>query len=221
MNMRYSIIACALAAVAAPASAVTLVNGNNVLTGTTVAAEPQLAGTIVEDEVSAFSFAAGNGILSGSVQSRVILADDGTYDFSWRITDTAYTGTDGERVRSLRLGGFGPTLVGSNANYRTDGLGSDGPDVAKVFAALGAVNFIFDEGLANGAESYFFFIDTAATRYFKTGAYDIAGTQKFSDSYATFAPGVPEPATWAMMIGGFGFVGAASRRRRATTVTFA
>jgi hypothetical protein len=32
---------------------------------------------------------------------------------------------------------------------------------------------------------------------------------------------VPEPATWAMMIGGFGFVGAASRRRRATTVTFA
>jgi hypothetical protein len=31
---------------------------------------------------------------------------------------------------------------------------------------------------------------------------------------------VPEPATWAMMIGGFGLVGAASRRRRAT-VTFA
>jgi hypothetical protein len=32
---------------------------------------------------------------------------------------------------------------------------------------------------------------------------------------------VPEPATWAMMIGGFGFVGAAARRRRAATVTFA
>ena len=32
---------------------------------------------------------------------------------------------------------------------------------------------------------------------------------------------VPEPATWAMMIGGFAFVGAASRRRRTATVTFA
>ena len=32
---------------------------------------------------------------------------------------------------------------------------------------------------------------------------------------------VPEPATWAMMIGGFGFVGAAARRRRTATVTFA
>ncbi len=34
------------------------------------------------------------------------------------------------------------------------------------------------------------------------------------------APAIPEPATWAMMIGGFGLIGAAARRRR-TTVTFA
>jgi hypothetical protein len=34
------------------------------------------------------------------------------------------------------------------------------------------------------------------------------------------APGVPEPATWAMMIGGLGLVGA-SLRRRATAVSFA
>ena len=33
-------------------------------------------------------------------------------------------------------------------------------------------------------------------------------------------PAVPEPATWAMMIAGFGIVGASLRRRR-TTVTFA
>ena len=32
---------------------------------------------------------------------------------------------------------------------------------------------------------------------------------------------VPEPATWAMMIGGFGLVGAASRRRARANVTFA
>jgi hypothetical protein len=36
-------------------------------------------------------------------------------------------------------------------------------------------------------------------------------------------PGVPEPATWAMMIGGFGMVGGAMRRRRSmsTKVSFA
>ncbi|MEP2101127.1 MAG: PEPxxWA-CTERM sorting domain-containing protein [Parasphingorhabdus sp.] len=33
----------------------------------------------------------------------------------------------------------------------------------------------------------------------------------------TAAPAVPEPATWAMMIGGFGLVGGAMRRRRKMT----
>lgn len=32
---------------------------------------------------------------------------------------------------------------------------------------------------------------------------------------------VPEPATWAMMLGGFGLIGAASRRRIRTAVTYA
>jgi hypothetical protein len=35
------------------------------------------------------------------------------------------------------------------------------------------------------------------------------------------ATAVPEPATWAMMIGGFGIVGAAMRSRRKQTITFA
>jgi hypothetical protein len=33
-------------------------------------------------------------------------------------------------------------------------------------------------------------------------------------SFEAAAPAVPEPATWAMMIGGLGLVGAAARRRR-------
>ncbi len=33
--------------------------------------------------------------------------------------------------------------------------------------------------------------------------------------------GIPEPATWAMMIAGFGLVGAAARRRRSVTLTAA
>lgn len=38
---------------------------------------------------------------------------------------------------------------------------------------------------------------------------------------ATFAAQIPEAATWAMMVGGFGAIGAATRRRRKTAVTFA
>ena len=34
-------------------------------------------------------------------------------------------------------------------------------------------------------------------------------------------PAVPEPATWAMMIGGFGLIGAAMRRRQKVSVTYA
>jgi hypothetical protein len=38
--------------------------------------------------------------------------------------------------------------------------------------------------------------------------------------YSTGAA-VPEPATWALMLGGFGFIGASMRRRHRTSVTFA
>lgn len=49
------------------------------------------------------------------------------------------------------------------------------------------------------------------------------GTLAAGSGTVTFVAGaVPEPATWAMMIGGFGFVGAAMRRRAtATRVRFA
>ncbi|HEU4970127.1 PEPxxWA-CTERM sorting domain-containing protein [Sphingomonas sp.] len=40
------------------------------------------------------------------------------------------------------------------------------------------------------------------------------GEIRFNGTLA--APGVPEPATWAMMIGGFGLAGGAARRRRTT-----
>ncbi len=37
----------------------------------------------------------------------------------------------------------------------------------------------------------------------------------FAPDAATFRAIVPEPATWAMMLAGFGLVGVAMRRRRA------
>ena len=49
-----------------------------------------------------------------------------------------------------------------------------------------------------------------------------ADAAQFVIKTLTPSPGVPEPAAWAMMLGGFGIVGAAMRRRKlSTSVTYA
>jgi hypothetical protein len=56
-----------------------------------------------------------------------------------------------------------------------------------------------------------------ATPTFRTGVFTLARvTSDFSgDGTLTVTNAVPEPASWAMMIAGFGLVGAAMRRRAA------
>ena len=49
----------------------------------------------------------------------------------------------------------------------------------------------------------------------------LAGGPQSLSVDAKLGAGVPEPATWAMMIGGFGFVGGALRSRRRAAVRFA
>ncbi|NJC33023.1 hypothetical protein GGR88_000497 [Sphingomonas jejuensis] len=54
----------------------------------------------------------------------------------------------------------------------------------------------------------------------QTGAFSFLGQTDRSLFGLSAAPAaVPEPATWAMMIGGFGLVGSALRRRRSSAVT--
>ena len=70
------------------------------------------------------------------------------------------------------------------------------------FLAVSGINII--SGVMNT-------IEVIGTTSSKGGTY--SGT-------ATFSAAVPETATWAMMLGGFGLMGAAMRRRR-TNLTFA
>ena len=71
-------------------------------------------------------------------------------------------------------------------------------------------------GLLQGETSTSYIFRTNA-RAFKTGTFGVIDGSTLQGF--TFAPTVPEPATWAMMIGGFGLLGAAARRsRRANTV---
>jgi hypothetical protein len=184
------------------------------LGGTTVAARPELAGTVLEDVITPFSF---NGV-TGTVQNRVARETaSGTLDFEWKINvDASSTGTG---VGAFRLIDFDPAKL-TDADYRTDGLGSVAPTTARLFNSTsyptGAINFLFDSGIAAGSSSRFFFLHTDATSYAKTAQFDMltAGSQQLSGTFATFAPSVPEPSSHALMLVGLVGIGAAMRKSR-------
>lgn len=67
-------------------------------------------------------------------------------------------------------------------------------------------------GLLEGENTATWIFRTDA-RVFTTGSLTLSGGG--SDAVlAAFAPGVPEPASWGMLIAGFGLVGGVTRRRR-------
>lgn len=185
--------------------------GDYAISGTTVAANPQLAGLVLEDTISNFSISGAGESLLGTIQNRVVRSSvDGTLDFYWRITPTSGEGD----ISAFRVLGFdGYTL---NADWRVDGLGSVAPTTARYFGpGSGAINFLFDGGeVGVGQSSYFFFLDTNATSYSKTGQFDLlcANSGCISQLYETYAPSVPIPqSAWLL---GSGLMGVVSLRRR-------
>lgn len=195
------------------------VAGDYALPGTTSAARPELAGTVLEDLITSYSFTGSAGqTLEGTIQNRVVRSIDGTVDFYWRIVSTG--GNDD--IDAFRVIGFDSFAL--DADWRIDGLGSAAPDTARYFGAgSGAVNFLFDTdpvGLSAAGgydESVFFFLDTDATHYDFTGQFDLlcADSGCVSSLYETFAPSaVPVPAAvWLMGSGLLGLAGVARRKR--------
>ena len=94
-----------MVASAQSAHAVALSPGaTELLPGTTVAAEPQLAGVVQVDDVVPFSFSAYGGTVSGTVQVRVVESSvDNTLDFYWRVFNDA--GSAGV-IADFRFGDF-------------------------------------------------------------------------------------------------------------------
>jgi hypothetical protein len=184
------------------------------LPGTTVAARPELAGTVVEDTVRNVSgtFTETGQTFSLQVQDRVVRAVDGTYDFYYQVT---MLDKPPSYPLSIRRGGF----VGwsTDIGWRLDGSGSLAPESGSRTADGDRLQFNFAFGVPVGAETYFMLIDTNATAYAMTGTATVDLSPAFNvngyASFATFAPAVPEPSTYALF--GFGLAGLIvwSRRR--------
>ena len=203
----YAIIAAALAAAAAaaPASADTLY------------ANPQLIAPTSSPNSGSFTAnsSGGAGTLSFDIDGYATLDGTNFYEDDFTLTQNGST----ILTLSYDLGGGGGSTVftnpfGATVTRTPAGAGSSGKlsvNFASLLLAGGANQFTFSYASPSG--------DALG------GAGGHAGPQGFGDegfgiSNVLLTGAVPEPATWGMMILGFGVVGAAMRRR-STKVVFA
>ena len=153
-------------AIAAPVLAVpTGVNPFELpLPGTTAAAQPDLAGTVISDTLVPFASDSASAPMSGTVQVRVVRNAAGKLVYYWKINNAA---TSKANVTLIAFLNFPKNVY--DANWRTDGLGTVAP--SSVYAMVSPADFMtlyygfrFSTPLKPGESSRFFFLRTQATQ---------------------------------------------------------
>jgi hypothetical protein len=157
------------------------------LPGTTAAAEPDLAGTVLSDKLVPFAIGSATTPVTGTLQVRVVRNAAGKLAFYWRISNSA---SSKGQVDTLSLAGFPKQAY--DANWRKDGLGSVAPSTVE--AALAAADlktwiygFRFKAPLKPGESSRFFFLRGNATQSVAAVAH-VTGTGGASADLPAAAP---------------------------------
>ena len=138
------------------------------LSGTTAAARPELAGTVLQDNLIPFTIvdSDGNPCFQGVVHDRVVqstLTGELHFYFYIRDTDPNLPCCIMEADRT----GFNDGLT--DVDFRLDGPGTVGPPLACRSADGDEVDFSFDPCIFAGSDSRFVFVITCATDFDPTG----------------------------------------------------
>jgi hypothetical protein len=219
------LLLCATLALSFPtAEAVTLITNQSVaLPGASAATRPGLAGVVLADVTTSFSYATRGfeAGASGTVRAMVVRSTAlGTLDFYWQVSNSA--GSLGN-VGNLRLANL--TADSFDADFRFDQGGSLAPTSALQLSGA-ALNFQFFRPLdffypwsttgqlSHGMTSDWVYLHTHATAYNMLAIMDVANiyaTAASTIQHTFGASPVPEPANWALL--GLGLLAIALRRR--------
>lgn len=214
---------------ALPSAALPLAPGGLVSPGgTSVAANPDLAGSVVNDNSISALFENGILVASVDVQNRVTRSDNtGALTFEPRITSDINNGFSEE----FQIIGFDLTGLGGfdlDADFRTDGLGDTGFSTISRSGDGDLLSFIFESPLRNGQlildpheASLFPALVTNASAFDLGGAMTIYG-RRIEDGvtlsatiYGLAAPTnvVPLPASIVFLLGAIAALGFVGRKR--------
>ena len=149
-------------------------SGPTVMVGSTSAAEADLGGTVIHDQLIPFKIVGAGGavLYAGNLQNRVVKSTrTGDLHFYYRVRDTK-GGLNGV-IDAVRTHGFQqfPKIM---ADWRPDGLGVIHPHTVERSPGAGAfITFNFPPYgsliMSSGAESKFFYLKTLAKKFTLNG----------------------------------------------------
>ncbi len=231
--IRFIAALAAFAITSLPVTAAPLSPGDVIFpTGTSVAADPDQAGTVVNDNLINAVFGAGFFQATYNVQNRVVLSNTlNTLIFSPRIRDPFTSGGFSDRfsIVAFSLTGYaGFDLF--DVDFKTDGVGDKGPTSVSRSADGDLLTFRYGDPLHNDLfnppgvrdESFFPTIKTNATRFKNIGTMTLFARRSDADPgdplqtltiTGLATPVVPLPASMFLLLAGIGGLGALSRKR--------
>ena len=232
--MKKLVASAVLAALGSPLVAAPLPPGGVIFpTGTTNAADPDLAGTVINDNLIDVLFGSGFFIASYKVQNRVVRSNNlGTLAFYPRIRDPLNLGfAERLEVIGFRLTGYAEATL-TDVDFRTDGSGDKGPSSVSRSLDGDTLTFRYEDPLINDAfnppgvrdTSLFPLLKTEQKWYRKTGTLTIFARAAGSDpddplesvtiSGIAVPTVVPLPASALLLVGGIAGLGLMGRRKR-------